>query len=127
MDVMAGWVQLYGDLINVSLMRESLPQGDSAVIGLLCDLVTSTEAQNFKLLTRYCTPKETPDFLFFLRDLTIGMLEYMVPEDIKEICRKWNLYFSYVRIKTNCILAREDILNNNPRLAQRMKTQYYEV
>ena len=120
MDVMAGLVQLYGDLLNVSLMRKYIPHGDSAVIGLLCDLVTSREAEKIKLLTKYCAPKETPEFLFPENYLTIDIVEHMVPEETRKICRKWNLYFPYVRIKTNCMLIRKDILSRNPNLAHRV-------
>ena len=49
---MAGWLQKHGDLINTSLMRRHIEIGDSAVIGLVLDILTSKEAAKLKQLAK---------------------------------------------------------------------------
>src|SRR5512137_1826204 len=62
---MAGWLQKHGDLVNTSLMRRHIENGDAAVIGLVFDTLTSKETDKLKQLTKYCRPKKKAEMLFF--------------------------------------------------------------
>jgi hypothetical protein len=120
-DVMAGWIQMHGDLINVPLMYKYLADSDTAVIGVLCDILTSCEATNFKKLTKYCSPKKAPEMLFLepKEYYTLENIRYIVPAETANIIQKWNLYYLSVKIKTNATFLREGILKHNPNLARR--------
>jgi hypothetical protein len=49
---MVGWLKKHGDLINTSLIRRHIECGDSAVIGLVFDTLTSKETAKLKQLHR---------------------------------------------------------------------------
>jgi len=120
-DIMAGWVQMHGDLINIPLMYKYLPESDRAVIGLLSDITNSKEAAKFKQLTKYCPPKKMPEMLFLepKEYFTLENIIYIVPPDTAKLCKKWNLYYLSLNIKTNATFLREAILEHNPNLARR--------
>jgi len=117
-EIMAGWIQENGDLINTVLMSKFIPSGDSSVIGLLTDLLDSKEALKFKNLQKYCVPKEQPEMLYHEANSS-PTLKAKAVETETEINRKWNLYYVSLRIKTNAIYNRQWVLKNNPNLARR--------
>lgn len=117
-EVMAGWIQKHGDLINISLMHKHITKGDSAVIGLLSDILESKEASKFKQIGKYCSPKEKAEMLFISAKSSPTMKAKAI-ENETEVNRKWNLYYVSLRIKSDTVLNRRTILRNNHNLARR--------
>lgn len=115
---MAGWIEKHGDLLNTSLMHKHISSGDSAIIGLLTDITHSKEASKFKSLGKYCVPKEKAEMLFFSAE-TSPVMKACAIENETEINRKWNLYYASLRIKTDAVLNRREVLKNNHNLARR--------
>jgi hypothetical protein len=109
MDGMLGWIQKCGDLIDISLMRENLRYGASAVIGLLSDVLTSDAAQNFKQIKQYCTPKTKPEMLFHIGNDFMPLM-IKAAYVATEINRIWNLYYVSLLIKTSTLYTRQYIL-----------------
>ena len=115
---MAGWLQKHGDLVNTSLMHKHIATGDSAVIGLLFDLLSSKETAKLKQLTKYCHPKKKAEMLFYAAETSPTMKAQAI-ENETELNRKWNLFYVSLRVKTNAVFNRKEILKNNPNLARR--------
>jgi hypothetical protein len=115
---MAGWLQKHGDLINNSLMRRHIELGDSAVIGLVFDTLTSKETAKLKQLTKYCRPKRKAEMLFFAAESSPTMKAQAVEHET-ELSRKWNLLYVSLRIKTDAVFDRQKVLKKNPNLARR--------
>ena len=115
---MARWIQKHGDIINIPLMHRHIPSGATAVIGLLCDLLDSREALKFKKLGKYCMPSPKAQMLFFAAESSPTMKAQAI-ENESALNRKWNLYYTSLRIKTDAVLERREILKRNPNLARR--------
>ena len=115
---MAGWLQKHGDLINTSLMRRHIEIGDSAVIGLVFDTLTSKETAKLKQLVKYCRPKKKAEMLFFAAESSPTMKAQAVEHET-ELNRKWNLLYVSLRIKTDAVFDRKEVLKKNPNLARR--------
>jgi hypothetical protein len=118
MDGMLGWIQKCGDLIDISVLRENIQYGDSAVLGLLSDVVTSDVAQNFKQIGQYCTPKAKPEMLFHIGN-SFRPLVMKAAYVATEVNHKWNLYYVSLRIKTSTSYTRSYILENCHSLVQK--------
>ncbi|MDR0308041.1 MAG: hypothetical protein LBI42_14545 [Chitinispirillales bacterium] len=115
---MAGWIQEHGDLINMSLMQKNIKLADSAVLGLISDLVAGKEAQKFKKIAKYCTPKSQPEMLFY----GTGKSEETRTEAVKSetaVNRRWNLYYVDFKIKNGVVFQRNLMLKLNHNLARR--------
>jgi len=115
---MAGWLQKHGDLVNTSLMHKHVPCGDPAVIGLLLDILDSKEASKLKHLAKYCSPKKKSEMLFYAAESSPTMKAQAI-ENEGDLNRKWNLYFVSLRIKTDAVLNRKEVLKRNSNLARR--------
>jgi hypothetical protein len=115
---MAGWLQKHGDLVNTSLMRRHIENGDPAVIGLVFDTLNSKETAKLKQLTKYCRPKKKAEMLFYAAETSPTMKAQAV-ENETELNRKWNLLYVSLRIKTDAIYDRKEVLKRNPNLARR--------
>jgi hypothetical protein len=115
---MAGWLQKHGDLINTSLMRRHIQNGDPAVIGLIFDTLSSKETAKLKQLTKYCCPKKKPEMLFYIAETSPTMKAQAV-ENETELNRKWNLLYVSLRVKTDSVFERKEVLKRNPNLARR--------
>ncbi len=115
---MAGWIEKHGDLLNTSLMHKHISYSDSAIIGLLTDIVHSKEASKFRSLGKYCVPKEKAEMLFFSAETSPVMKAHAI-ENETDINKKWNLYYVSLRIKTDAVLNRREVLKNNHNLARR--------
>ena len=117
-ECMAGWIQKHGSLIKASLMRKYLAAGDSAVIGLILDLLDSKETLKLRRLSKYCTPKKKAEMLFYAADHSPTMKSEAIEKEA-EINRKWNLFYVSLKIKTDAILERKQVLKMNPNLGHR--------
>jgi hypothetical protein len=115
---MAGWLQKHGDLVNTSLMRRHIESGDSAVIGLVFDILSSKETGKLKLLTKYCHPKKKAEMLFYVAETSPTMKAQAIENETK-LSRKWNLLYVSLRIKTAAVYDRKEVLKRNPNLARR--------
>ena len=115
---MAGWIQEHGDLINMSLMHKNIHLSDSAVIGLISDLVTGKEAQKFKKIAKYCTPKPQPEMLFYGTEKS-KEARIKAVENETEKNRRWNLYYVGFKIKSGAVFQRNLMLKLNHNLARR--------
>jgi hypothetical protein len=115
---MAGWLQKHGDLINTSLMRRHIMNGDPAVIGLVFDVLSSKETPKLKQLTKYCRPKKKAEMLFYAAETSPTMKAQAI-ENETELNRKWNLLYVSLRIKTDAVYDRKEVLKRNPNLARR--------
>jgi hypothetical protein len=115
---MAGWLQKHGDLVNTSLMHKHIAKGDPAVLGLLFDLLSSKETAKLKQLTRYCRPKKKAEMVFYAAETSPAMKAQAV-ENETELNRKWNLFYVSLRVKTDAVFNRKEILKKNPNLARR--------
>jgi len=115
---MAGWIQEHGDLINMSLMHKNIKLADSAVIGLVSDLVGGAAAQKFKNIVKYCTPKPTPEMLIYGSEKSEETRTEAVKNET-EINRRWNLYYVDLKIKSGAVFQRNLILKLNHNLARR--------
>jgi hypothetical protein len=118
MEGMVGWLQKHGDLVNTALMRRHIDKGDPAVIGLVFDTLTSKETVKLKQLTKYCRPKKKAEMLFFAAESSPTMKAQAVEHET-ELSRKWNLLCVSLRIKTDAVYDRKEILKRNPNLARR--------
>ena len=92
--------------------------GDPAVIGLVFDTLTSKETAKLKQLTKYCRPKKKAEMLFFAAESSPTMKAQAVEHET-EINRKWNLLYVSLRIKTDAVFDRKEVLKRNPNLARR--------
>lgn len=117
-EAMAGWIQKHGDLMNSSLMHKHIESGDSAVLGLLSDLLDSKEAVKFNSIHKYCKPKENAEMLFFSAEKSAVMKAQAI-ENATELNEKWNLYYVNLRVKTDSVFNRRMVLKRNPNLARR--------
>lgn len=115
---MAGWIEKHGALINTSLMRKHISIGDSAVIGLLFDILNSKESFKLKHLMNYCTPKPKAQMLFYAAEQS-SVMKAQAIENESDVNKHWNLYFVSLRIKTEAVIARKEVLKRNPNLARR--------
>jgi hypothetical protein len=115
---MAGWLQKHGDLVNTALMRRHIEKGDPAVVGLVFDTLTSKETAKLKQLTKYCHPKKKAEMLFFSAESSPTMKAQAVEHET-ELTRKWNLLYVSLRIKTDAVFDRKEVLKRNPNLARR--------
>jgi len=115
---MAGWLQKHGDLINTSLMHRHIMNGDPAVIGLVFDVLSSKETAKLKQLTKYCRPKKKAEMLFYAAETSPTMKAQAV-ENETDLNRKWNLLYVSLRIKTDAVSDRREVLKRNPNLARR--------
>jgi hypothetical protein len=115
---MAGWLQKHGDLINTALMRRHIQNGDDAVIGLIFDLLSSKETAKLKPLAKYCRPKKKPEMLFYAAETSPTMKAQAI-ENETEFNRKWNLLYVSLRVKTDSVFERKEVLKMNPNLARR--------
>ena len=115
---MAGWLQKNANLVNTSLMHKHIAKGDPAVIGLLFDLLSSKETAALKRLTKYCRPKNKAEMLFYVAETSPTMKAKAIENEI-ELNRKWNLFYVSLRVKTDAVLNRKEILKKNPNLARR--------
>jgi len=115
---MAGWIRKHGDLVNTSLMHKHIANGDPAVIGLLLDILDSKESAKLKHLTKYCSPKKQAEMLFYTAESSPVMKAQAI-ENEGEVNKRWNLYYVSLRIKTDAVLGRKEILKRNPNLARR--------
>jgi hypothetical protein len=113
LECMAAWLYYYGDLVNISLMRNYISQIDSAVLGLILELINH---KRLNQLIKYCAPKKYPEMLFKVKS-TIMKAEAV--NGSSEINSKWNLYFVSFRIKHGAIMNRHYVLKNNLNLARR--------
>jgi hypothetical protein len=117
-EAMAGWIQMHGDLINTSLMHRNFSYADTAVIGVLCDILDSKESSKFRLLSKYCVPKSKGQMLFYSSEASRTMKVKAI-ENETDINLRWNLYFVSLRIKTDSILSRQNVFKRNHNLARR--------
>ena len=115
---MAGWIYKHGDLLNTSLMHKHIASGDPAVLGLLFDTINSKEANKLKMLTKYCSPKKKGEMLFYAAENS-PTLKAQAIENETPLNKKWNLYYVSMRIKTDVIISRREVLKKNPNLARR--------
>jgi hypothetical protein len=115
---MAGWLQKHGDLVNTSLMHKHIANGDPAVIGLLFDILSSKETAKLKQLTKYCRPKKKAEMLFYAAETSPTMKAQAI-ENEAELNRKWNLFYVSLRVKTDAVFNRKEILKKNSNLARR--------
>jgi len=115
---MAGWIQEHGDLINMSLMHKNIKLADSAVIGLVSDLISGAAAQKFKKIVKYCTPKTQPEMLIYGSEKSEETRTAAVKNET-EANRRWNLYFVDLRIKSDAVFQRNLMLKLNHNLARR--------
>lgn len=113
LECMAAWLYQYGDLINISLMRNYVTQTDSAVFGFILELINH---KRLNQLIKYCTPKKDPEMLF---NVNSTIMKAEAVNSSSDINRKWNLYYVSFRIKNNAIMNRHYVLKNNPNLARR--------
>ena len=118
-ECMAGWIAKHGDLINTSLMHKYISQGNSAVLGLIFDILETKQSDKLKNLLKYCMPNEKAEMLFHAAENSPTMKAEAVKKEI-DINRKWNLYYVSLRVKTDAILNRQIVLKNNPKLARRV-------
>lgn len=117
-ECMAGWIAKHGELINTSLMHKHLAGGDSAVLGLLFDLVESRDALKVKQLLKYCKRKKKAEMLFYAAENSPTMKAHAIERET-EMNKKWNLFYSSLRVKTDAVMERKHILKDNPNLARR--------
>jgi hypothetical protein len=117
-ECMAGWITKHGELINTSLMHKHLSGGDSAVLGLLFELVESKDALKVKQLLKYCKPKKKAEMLFYAAENSPTMKAKAIENETK-LNKKWNLFFASLRLKTDAVVERKQILRDNPNLARR--------
>jgi hypothetical protein len=117
-ECMAGWLTKHGDLVNTSLMHKYISQGNSAVIGLVFDLLDTKESVKLKSLMKYCNPNKEGEMLFHVAENSPTMKAEAINKETP-INRKWNLYYVSLRIKTDSVFDRTTILKNNPNLARR--------
>jgi len=115
---MAGWLQKHGDLVNTSLMHRHIANGDPAVIGLLFDILNSKETAKLKQLIKYCRPKNKAEMLFYAAETSPTMKAQAI-ENETELNRKWNLFYVSLRVKTDAVFNRKEVLKKNPNLARR--------
>jgi hypothetical protein len=115
---MAGWLQKHGDLINASLMRRHIQNGDPAVIGLIFDTLSSKETAKLKQPIKYCRPKKKPEMLFYPAETSPTMKAQAV-ENETELNLKWNLFYVSLRVKTDSVFERKEVLKRNSNLARR--------
>lgn len=115
---MAGWMQKHGDLINTSLMHKHICTGDSAVLGLLFELLNSKESMKLKQLVKYCRQKQRAEMLFYTAENSPSMKAQAI-ENETELNQKWNLFYVSLRIKTDAVFDRKEVLKRNPNLARR--------
>ena len=99
-------------------MHKYINYGDSAVIGLISDLVDSKESTKFKAIRKYCKPKDKAEMLFFSAESS-SVMKAQAIESATELNDKWNLYYVSLRIKTDTVYNRKEILKKNPNLARR--------
>jgi hypothetical protein len=71
-----------------------------------------------KQLTKYCHPKKKAEMLFFAAESSPTMKAQAVEHET-EINRKWNLLYVSLRIKTDAVFDRKEVLKRNPNLARR--------
>jgi hypothetical protein len=88
------------------------------VIGLVFDTLTSKETTKMKQLTKYCRPKRKAEMLFFAAESSPTMKAQAVEHETK-LNRKWNLLYVSLRIKTDAVFDRKEVLQKNPNLARR--------
>ncbi|MDD5673247.1 MAG: hypothetical protein PHC61_03715 [Chitinivibrionales bacterium] len=117
-ECMAGWIQKHGNLINTSLMHKYLAAADTAVIGLVLDLLDSKETLKLKHLTKYCVPKKKAEMLFYAAENSATMKSEAIEKETA-MNRKWNLYYVSLRIKIDAVLERKQVLKMNPNLGRR--------
>ena len=115
---MAGWIQEHGDLINMSLMHKNIKLADSAVIGLVSDLVGGAVSQKFKKIVKYCTPKTQPEMLVYGSEKSEETRTEAVKNETA-VNRRWNLYYIDLRIKSDAVFQRSFMLKLNHNLARR--------
>lgn len=99
-------------------MRRHIGIGDSAVIGLVLDILTSKEAAKLKQLAKYCRPKRKAEMLFFAAESSPTMKAQAVEHETA-LNRKWNLFYVSLRIKTDAVFDRKEVLKRSPNLARR--------
>jgi hypothetical protein len=99
-------------------MHKQIGNGDPAVIGLLFEILTSKETAKLKQLTKYCRPKKKAEMLFYAAE-TSPMMKAQAIENETELNRKWNLFYVSLRIKTDAVFNRKEVLKKNPNLARR--------
>lgn len=117
-ECMAGWLAKHGDLINTSLMHKYISQGNSAVIGLIIDLIETRQSAKLKKLITYCKPNKKAEMLFHAAENSPTMKAEAIEKE-SGINKNWNLYYVSLRIKTDAVFDRSMILKNNPNLARR--------
>ncbi|MBN1982709.1 MAG: hypothetical protein JW795_14340 [Chitinivibrionales bacterium] len=117
-EAMAGWIDKHGELINTSQMHKKIASGDSAVLGLVFDILSSKESFKIKQLMKYCIAKPKEEMLFYTAETSPTMKAKAI-ENETEVNRRWNLYYVSLRIKTDAVFERKIILQNNPNLARR--------
>lgn len=115
---MAGWLEKHGDLVNTSMMHKHIAGGDPAVIGLLFDILSSKESAKLKQLIKYCHPRKKAEMLFYAAETSPTMKAQAVKNET-ELNRKWNLFYVSLRIKTDAVSNRKEVLKKNPNLARR--------
>jgi hypothetical protein len=118
LECMAGWIVKHGELINTSLMHKHLAGGDSAVLGLVFDLVKSKDATKVKQLLKYCKPKKKAEMLFYAAEDS-ATLKAKAIENETDLNKKWNLFYASFRVKTDAVAERKQVLKDNPNLARR--------
>jgi hypothetical protein len=118
MEGMTGWMAKHGDLVNTSLMHRYLSQGNSAVLGLVFDIVDTKQSVKLKQLLKYCTPAKKAEMLFYAAENSPTMKSEALAKE-SAINEKWNLYYVSLRIKTDAVFERKEILKHNPNLARR--------
>lgn len=117
-EIMAGWLQKHGDLVNIALMRRHIDGGDPAVLGLVFDILHGQETTRLKHLTKYCRPKPKAEMLFHIAETSPTMKAQAV-ENETDLNRKWNLFYVSLRVKTDAVFDRKYVLKHNPDLARR--------
>jgi hypothetical protein len=88
------------------------------VIGLVFDTLNSKETTKLKQLTKYCRPKMKAEMLFYAAETSPTMKAQAI-ENETELNRKWNLLYVSLRIKTDAVFDRKEVLKKNPNLARR--------
>lgn len=122
-ECMAGWIKKHGNRIDTSRMKKFLAVGDSAVLGLVFDLLSSKEkTSNLRGLLKYCMPAAKAQMLFYAAETSATMKAQAI-ETETELNRRWNLYYVSLRIKTDAVLDRKDVLARNPKLASRASSR----
>jgi len=118
-DVMLGWLSLYGELVNVHRLRKIIPEKLSPYIGAVFEFfIKKTGQRKFLRILDHCKPADEGVFLF-QSSIKYQSLALEAIENATEVNDKWNVYWKSLEIKADTISGMKSILSNNPILALR--------